>query len=410
MRVIISSRWIFPIFVSFLFINSNSFTYSNNRLLNRTLYVGGDGPGNYSSIQDAINDAMPGDTIFVYDDSSPYYENVVIYKPIMLKGENKSTTMIIGNGKLHAIEVFADNVVITGFTVKNRKKFSSIYIEANNTIIKNNILINSSYGIIINSCNSNYIERNTFTLNRWVGIHLYLSYNNLILNNFIFQNKCDGIDLDSSDKNIIKNNSIVSNQIGIEIYKSNDNIIINNKIYRNIGIEAFIGSGICILDSVNNSIIENNVSNNECGISLVKTNDTKIENNTISNQEAGITLSSSLNNSIMNNVILNNTNGLLIYRSTKNLIMYNKFLNNKRQAYFVNSFLNRWDRNYWDNWIGIGPKIIFGKIFTIPWVNFDWHPIKNQSFCNICPFQHADLISKEILHNFCLESEEYRIE
>ena len=41
-----------------------------------TLYVGGDGPGNYISIQAAIDDASEGDTVFVYDDSSPYYETV----------------------------------------------------------------------------------------------------------------------------------------------------------------------------------------------------------------------------------------------------------------------------------------------------------------------------------------------
>jgi len=37
-----------------------------------TLYVGGSGPGNYTSIQDAIDDASDGDTVYVYDDSSPY--------------------------------------------------------------------------------------------------------------------------------------------------------------------------------------------------------------------------------------------------------------------------------------------------------------------------------------------------
>jgi len=36
-----------------------------------TLYVGGSGEGNYSSIQDAIDDASDGDTVFVYNGS--YY-------------------------------------------------------------------------------------------------------------------------------------------------------------------------------------------------------------------------------------------------------------------------------------------------------------------------------------------------
>ena len=38
-----------------------------------TLYVGGNDHGNYTKIQDAIDAARDGDTIFVYEDSSPYF-------------------------------------------------------------------------------------------------------------------------------------------------------------------------------------------------------------------------------------------------------------------------------------------------------------------------------------------------
>jgi len=62
------------------------------------LSVGGSGPGNYSTIQGAINAANDGDTVFVYDDSSPYNENIIITKPIVLLGENKLTTVIHGDG------------------------------------------------------------------------------------------------------------------------------------------------------------------------------------------------------------------------------------------------------------------------------------------------------------------------
>ena len=47
-----------------------------------TLYVGGSGPGNYTKIQDAIDNASDGDTVFVYNGT--YYENVVINKSIDL--------------------------------------------------------------------------------------------------------------------------------------------------------------------------------------------------------------------------------------------------------------------------------------------------------------------------------------
>ena len=58
------------------------------------LYVGGSGPNNYTKIQDAINDSVDGDTVFVYDESSPYYEYITIGKTILLLGEDKNTTII----------------------------------------------------------------------------------------------------------------------------------------------------------------------------------------------------------------------------------------------------------------------------------------------------------------------------
>jgi len=61
-----------------------------------TLYVGGAGPGNYSKIQDAINNASDGDTVFVCDDSSPYQENLLVNTSVYLLGENRDTTVIDG--------------------------------------------------------------------------------------------------------------------------------------------------------------------------------------------------------------------------------------------------------------------------------------------------------------------------
>ena len=56
------------------------FPTENVKALGTTLFVGGSGPGNYSSIQAAIDDANPGDTVFVYSDSSPYYEQITVDK------------------------------------------------------------------------------------------------------------------------------------------------------------------------------------------------------------------------------------------------------------------------------------------------------------------------------------------
>lgn len=79
------------------------------------LYVGGSGPGNYTKIQDAINNSSNGDTVFVYDESSPYYENIVINKSMKLEGENKETTVIDGKYIDNVIRITRNN---TSFIAK----------------------------------------------------------------------------------------------------------------------------------------------------------------------------------------------------------------------------------------------------------------------------------------------------
>ena len=83
-----------------------------------TLYIGGSGPGNYSTIQDAIDMASVGDTVFVY--SGLYYENLIVNKTIDLIGINKETSIIDGNGSGDVVKITSDFVNIKGFTIQNR--------------------------------------------------------------------------------------------------------------------------------------------------------------------------------------------------------------------------------------------------------------------------------------------------
>jgi hypothetical protein len=68
-----------------------------------TLYVGGIGPGNYTSIQDAIDNASIGDTVFVYNGT--YYEIITIDKSINLVGEDRYNTIIDGIGEYRIVVV-----------------------------------------------------------------------------------------------------------------------------------------------------------------------------------------------------------------------------------------------------------------------------------------------------------------
>ena len=62
-----------------------------------TLYVGGSGSGNYTKIQDAIDNASDGDTILVF--SGTYYENINIQKQLLLKGIDEYNAPLINGGR-----------------------------------------------------------------------------------------------------------------------------------------------------------------------------------------------------------------------------------------------------------------------------------------------------------------------
>jgi len=175
------------------------------------LYVGGSGPGNYTRIQDAIDNASNGDTVYVYDDSSPYNEYVKINTSIHLVGENQKTTVIDGQG-LIAVSLKADAITFTGFTVQNTGFLSfGLYVFSNNNTIRGNIFSNNFLSdIYLTTSNNNTITENTFS-NSAIGICLSESNDTTITRNIITKNHGYGIALANSRRNLISQNNILDN-------------------------------------------------------------------------------------------------------------------------------------------------------------------------------------------------------
>jgi parallel beta-helix repeat protein len=266
------------------------------------LYVGGSGLHNYSRIQDAVDNASAGDIIFVYNKSSPYYENIIIKKnDLQLIGKNKYSTIIDGNNISSVIEIIGDRVTIRGFTIQH-------------------------------SGSIEYPEYNA-------GLHLlYPSSHNNITDNIVIDN-FNGICLQASKNNTISKNIVSNNVKGFHIFA----------------------------DAVFNIISKNNAEDNNYGFFF------------------GFTVY----NDIMENNIANNTEyGMYFYFACVNKIQKNNFVNNTRHVYFIErlryaSDRNNWIRNYWDTWIGFGPKLLKGQMYTewvgqklIHWINFDWIPAR----------------------------------
>jgi parallel beta-helix repeat protein len=483
--------------------------YSIQIFNGNTLYVGGTGEGNYTKIQDAINDANNGDTIFVFDDNSPYKGYIHVDKSVNIIGENKYTTVVYHND-YYCFSFDVDRINISGFTMENTNHcdYGIRVRETNNHSISENILIGLENGIALSDSENNSILNNVI-MDGWSGIDVDRSFNNEIGNNQFLDNECGikfrvyskyntifdnifenngiavwdysypnifngnsfndkpliylenkhdkifdgitagqvvlincvnitiqnlvitnstyGIELINSDNCLVINNTIESNKYtGILLIEDSDsNSIINNNVNLNLycGISIYgdyieksedndiIGNnvisngvnGIYILESTFNNISENIVINNgfypyyttvKAGIKLlIRADYNKISKNIVQDNYYGISLWYCSDNQLLNNLIRNSSKyGVNIDESKRNTVDANNFIDNKKDVNFLRypNSKNYWRGNYWDNWIGFGPKLIFGQkmirigvdrwgepmYFPIPWINFDWRPAK----------------------------------
>ncbi|MDG6222821.1 MAG: right-handed parallel beta-helix repeat-containing protein [Candidatus Bathyarchaeota archaeon] len=245
-------------------------------------------PDDYNSIQQAVDAADDGDTVFVKEGT--YNGSVVIDKMVSLVGENKEKTKIVGNWELNgtAVLVQHDNVTISNFTIES----------------------------VVNSISGR-------------GIHL-LHVRNCKVSNCIFSEHWIGIWLYGASENIIENNHMngtrnIPYSKGIKLQYSDNNTIQGNSI------EDYIyGYGIVINSSTTNNLRTNLVSNSLGGIWCC----TSADNNTITSNQITITRNIFLRSA--DNIILGSY-GLKIQASSNNLAESNSFMDTANAVQIISS-------------------------------------------------------------------------
>jgi parallel beta-helix repeat protein len=217
-------------------------TVTANETSGNTIYVDDDGGADYTCIQDAIDNASDGDTVFVY--SGTYYENLLIDKSICLEGENRETTIIDGffDGLKHVVNIGCNNVTIKQFSII-RSEYSGINVWKydNITITENNIKFNRGNALYFGRSSGNTITHNVISENGrfdvisfTAGIWLWYSSNNNISWNTVSGNAANGFFMYHLDKSYISRNSITLNEYtGLSSFNSFDNRIVQNNFIEN---------------------------------------------------------------------------------------------------------------------------------------------------------------------------------
>lgn len=369
-----------------------------------TLFVGGTGPGNHTTIQAAIDNATNGDTVYVY--SGTYFEEIVVDKSINLIGEDKNSTVIKGSGWWLVVHVRADYVNITGFNITNGGWTDpGIYItDVRNCVISDNIISNNDNGITSYLLRNSMITNNVFYSNLGNGITLYWAENSTITDNMILNSSGYGILIEESTNITIVNNTVSpNNEYGVSIEGSanitlNDNDLTSSvlgvNLHGSVGVTMsntdMNGGGVFVFGTSlegwnSHSIDTSNAVNGKpvyffkdtsggvvpqdagqvilanssgvlvenydfidiyCGIQLGFSSFNVIANNTATSGVYGMYLTESHNNTITNNSLsTHEKSGMYLYRSDHNSLANNDVADNSYGIWIGDSDENVLDSN-----------------------------------------------------------------
>jgi parallel beta-helix repeat protein len=326
-------------------------------------------PQNYPTIQEAINAAVSGDTVFV--ENGTYFEHIVVNKTISLVGENKTNTIIDGNGTGIVVKVTAINVKICGFTIKkgevrvcyitgkpnvnanitgNTITSGRVYVEfssSNNTIARNRffnagIEIDGSKNIIIGNIISN--------CSQFPGaIYLYRGQN-YVGDNQIFWNPLGGITIYSvSGSNVLRNNTMFDNGRNFGFYSrvsvnfqeliqdiDTSNTVNGKPIYYLVNEQNMVvpedAGYVAVVNSTNITVKGLNITNNWQGVVCAYSSGCVIQN--VSTNTFDVVKCS--------NLLVENCSGGLTFRKTNSSTITNSYTS----SYLEFSNNNRITNNY----------------------------------------------------------------
>ena len=201
------------------------------------VFVGGTGPGNFSSIQEAVATVSSGGLVVIYP--GVFHDQVMLNKSVELRGSGQNVTVINGSRQGNVVTVAADDVTIRNLTVQGsglQFPDTGLLVRANGTRVLNVTSTDNFYGAILWWGSSDAVfESDHIFANHRCGIYFPHSSGNRIQGNVITDNPVNGCGLyEDSNHNTIVNNTFARNgYCGVNIRDSSDTHLSGNRFEAN---------------------------------------------------------------------------------------------------------------------------------------------------------------------------------
>lgn len=376
----------------------------------------------YAQIQEAINvpETQNGHSLSVA--SGTYLGHVTVNKSLKIHGAGAEETVLDGEGAGTVVHVTADDVEVSGFTIRNSGRGfldCGVFLDyCSGVNVSGNSITQCQYGLYVFHSQYNVLHRNIVFENYEEGIWLYYSGNNLLSENEASGNRYNfGVDGDSfSDfNNSIEGSNTVdgapikyiigaadqcfSDQEAVgTLYLINaQNVTVRDlSIQDNVyGVFCWNGTevrienvttsntnyGIRLQNCIQSRVKDSWSSDNWVGILLHESDDNIVENNVTPRNEKAISLYEAERNILRGNTVQDSVFGIRLYNSHFNEIYHNTIVNNNLQADSINSFMNTWNSseegNFWSDYRDDDPdQDGLGNIpYEINLLNQDYHPL-----------------------------------
>lgn len=317
----------------------------------KTLIVGTD----FKTIGEALKKAEDRDVIEVK--GGEYRERLRIDKAVHLRGLNNPT---ITGSEGNIIEVLSKDVIMEGFIIKDESQSHNlesrgVYIlkGAEGAVIRGNRIENVMNGIGNAGAGHVKIEDNIIEgrkkLDRnFRGNCIFVTGGSAA---YIRGNKLsycrDGIYMERSEGATVIENEIRDSRYAIHAMWENGAVFAKNKVLGNlIGLAVMYSNGV----EIKGNTSANNMTH---GLFLIQTAQCRVTDNNIIGNAKGVFLYNSSANILKANLIMNNSLGLYSWGGSEdNAITGNSFIDNGKQVKFSADKDQRWDYNYWSDYLG----------------------------------------------------------